>query len=373
MTQLVATWQPALRDIQIHGFALLMVLGVSQRIFHHFYSLPLPNSRLSLVMLPVLNLAVVGEAAGLVLMRLVNPVWAALWYGSVIVLTIATTTLVCDWRLWRTAEDSDRSLKFLRTAYVWLFVSVAMLVLLPLYQAVILRHLAPDSAAAQMGFSHAYYGAARHAITVGFISLMIVGVAAKVVPTLNGVDTKSLSSLWAPFVLINAGCVLRVTGQTLTDFTSLAFPVAGVSGLLEVAGLALWGAHLTLIMCGRARIRHTRAPDSESLASRSIRATDTVGFVLAECPELLDTFLAAGFSPLASAYARQTIARFVTIERACRQAGIDAQQFVTRLNLGRAKAVAPDLPQVHAGFTASGNSDADGCCAAAGKSYENSE
>lgn len=367
LTHLVATWQPALRDIQIHGFALLIVLGVSQRIFHHFYSLRLPSSRLSLAMLPVLNLAVVGEAAGLVLMRTANPVWAALWYGSVIVLTIATATLVWDWRLWGPAEDSDRSLKFLRTAYIWLFVSLAMLVLLPLYQAVILRHFAPDSAAAQMGFSHAYYGAARHAITVGFISLMIVGVAAKVVPTLNGVDTKSLSPLWAPFVLINAGCALRVTGQTLTDFTSLAFPVAGVSGLLEVVGLALWGAHLTLIMCGRARIRHTRTPDGNSLASRSIRATDTVGFVLAECPELLNTFLSAGFSPLASAYARQTIARFVTIERACGQVGIDADQFVTRLNLHRAKAAAPDLPQVNADFTTNGCPGGGGSCAGAGQ------
>jgi hypothetical protein len=92
-----------------------------------------------------------------------------------------------------------------------------------------------------MGFSHAYYGAARHAITVGFVSLMIVGVAAKVVPTLNGVNTRDLSPLWGPFVLINAGCLLRVTGQTLTDFTPAAF-LAGVVGF-GVTGLAQWGGH----------------------------------------------------------------------------------------------------------------------------------
>ena len=60
-----------------------------------------------------------------------------------------------------------------------------------------------------MGFSHAFYGATRHAITVGFVSLMIVGVAAKVVPTLNGISTTRLWPLWGPFVLINwaAACV----------------------------------------------------------------------------------------------------------------------------------------------------------------------
>jgi hypothetical protein len=46
-----------------------------------------------------------------------------------------------------------------------------------------------------MGFSHAFSGATRHAITVGFISLMIMGVAAKVVPTLKGVDVRTLPAL----------------------------------------------------------------------------------------------------------------------------------------------------------------------------------
>ena len=99
---------------------------------------------------------------------------------------------------------------------------------------------------------------------------MIVGVAAKVVPTLNGMQLEVLSPLWGPFVLINLGCALRVVGQTLTDFTATAFPFAGVSGLLEVAGLAMWGTHLWLIMAGKARIR--RRPEtpqaSDSLATQ---------------------------------------------------------------------------------------------------------
>ena len=93
LTALVATWQAPLRDIQIHGFALLMILGVSQRAFHHFYGLPAPSPKLSLVVLPVLILAVIGESVGLVLMRQASHVWAALWYSSVIVLTLATTIL----------------------------------------------------------------------------------------------------------------------------------------------------------------------------------------------------------------------------------------------------------------------------------------
>src|SRR5262249_23281390 len=133
--------------------------------------------------------------------------------------------------------------------------SLAMLVLLPAYQFALLPSLAPDGAATRLGFSHAYYGAVRHAITVGFISLMIMGVAARGVPTLNGVDGRRLPRPWGPFLLLNAGCSLRVFGQTLTDFTATAFPVAGVSGLLEVTALALWGAHLWSVMAGRPSYR----------------------------------------------------------------------------------------------------------------------
>src|SRR5262245_39551112 len=251
LVSLVATWQAPLRDLQIHGFAMLMILGVSQRAFHHFYGLPAPDPRVSRAALVALNAAVAGEALGLVLMRLHHHAWAALWYGSVLGLALAVAVLVAGWRIFAAAPGPGRTLKFLRTAYVWLFVSLAMLVLLPAYQFGLIPWLAPDSTAASIGFSHAYYGATRHAITVGFISLMIVGVAAKVVPILNGLDSRSLPRLWLPYVFINLGCTLRVVAQTATDFSGLTFPAAGVSGVLEVTGLALLGVHLWRMLSGR--------------------------------------------------------------------------------------------------------------------------
>jgi hypothetical protein len=54
----------------------------------------------------------------------------------------------------------------------------------------IVRAAAADAvylAATHTPFSHAYYGSIRHAITVGFASQMIMGVAAYVVPALRGV------------------------------------------------------------------------------------------------------------------------------------------------------------------------------------------
>jgi ABC-type amino acid transport system permease subunit len=336
LVDLVAGWQGSLREIQIHGFALLMILGVSQRIFPHFYGLPAPSSGFAAVALVGLNVAVVGESSGLVLMHYAGHAWAGLWYASVLLLAGTVVTLVRGWHVFAATEESDRSLKFLRAAYVWLFLSLGMLVLLPLYQYGLLAWIAPESGSARLGFSHAYYGAIRHAITVGFISLMIVGVAAKVVPTLNGVDVRALSKLWAPFVLLNLGCALRVASQTATDFTAGAFPVAGVSGVLEVSGLALWGVHLWLIMIGRARARAI-VPAAQFTTGMPITAAHLVGDVLDRYPFLLKTFLACGFRPLANPLFRRTVARFVTIEQACRQVGVDLAPFLQALNASIAK------------------------------------
>ncbi len=104
-------------------------------------------------------------------------------------------------------SERDRSWKFIRAAYTWLLVALGMLPFHILYGVLTRQH-----------FAHSYMGAYRHAFTVGFVSLMIMGVAARVVPILAGLDSKRISSLWGPFVLVNIGCAGRVILQILTDF-----------------------------------------------------------------------------------------------------------------------------------------------------------
>ncbi|HJT78103.1 MAG TPA: DUF1858 domain-containing protein, partial [Gemmataceae bacterium] len=347
LVPLVATWQAPLRDMQIHGFALLVILGVSQRLLPHFYGLPAPGRRVSVAGLVCLNAAVVGEMAGLILMRRAGHAWAGLWYGSVLLLAATVAVLVWRWRVFAATPEADRSLKFLRAAYVWLLLSLAMLVLLPAYQFGLLPWLAPGAGAARLGFSHAFYGATRHAITVGFVSLMIVGVAAKVVPTLNGVDPRRLPSLWLPFLLINAGCTLRVVTQTLTDFTPAAFPVSGASGVLEVLGLAVWAAHLWPMLRGTPAGQPAGLPLPEHqplTRDVPIGPEHLVGEVLDLYPELLGTFVAAGFHALNIPRLRNAVARRVTVARACRLVGVDRARLLADPNAERTRLAARRVP-----------------------------
>jgi hypothetical protein len=334
LLDLIATWQGPLRDLQIHGFAMMMVLGVSQRMFHNFYGLPAPHARRSLIALTGLGLAVAGEIGGFILMRKLGHAWAALWYSSVLLLFVSAAYLVYDWRLFARPREMDRSLKFLRVAYVWLFISLTMLVLLPVYQFAVLPRFAPDSAAVHIGFSHAYHGAVRHAITVGFVSLMIMGVAGKVVPTLTGFDIRKLSKLWLPFVLVNTGCALRVSMQTLTDFTESAYPIAGISGLLELTGLAIWGVSLLRLMRSRSQAEGESWSTTASTAT-PITGESIVADVLKQYPWLLDTFVAAGFDLLRNRLLRNTLARWTTIAEACQRVGVDLANLLDLLNARR--------------------------------------
>lgn len=316
----VATWQAPLRDLQIHGLALFMILGVSLRMLPGLYDLPKVPDRRAWAGLAVLTAALCGEIASFVAYRLTGDHrWAGLLWLAWLALAAGCVAIVLPWRLWRPFPEGDRSEKFIRFAWAWLFVSLAMLLAFPVYQAV-----------SGQPFSHAYYGAIRHAITVGFISLMIMGYGAKVVPTLNGIDPAGLSPLWGPFALINVGCLLRVTTQTLTDFHPGFFAVVGISGTLEVIALAWWGGHLTrLMLAGR---RAWELPRELGPRPARIEAEQIVADVLAWYPATLAVFLAHGFAPLANPALRHTLARRVTIRRAAALRGVDLDALLAALN-----------------------------------------
>jgi hypothetical protein len=195
-----------------------------------------------------------------------------------------------------------------------------MLLLMPLYHRL-----------AGMSFSHAYFGATRHAITVGFVSLMIMGMAAKVVPTLNGVDPRTLGSLRGPFLLLNAGCLLRVLMQIGTDWTTSVYPPLGLSGTLEVTGLAWWGIGLIVLM-----LRGQRAePESAQSAlpvPRRIEPHHRVGDVLEWFPLTENVFLRHGFKAIQNPALRRTVAREVTVAQAARLRGVDPASLLLDLN-----------------------------------------
>lgn len=326
LIQIVATWQAPLRDIQIHGLALFMIVGVSLRMLPGLFNVPQVPPRQAWTALALLFIAVIAEVAVFLAFRITGISWlAALLLPAWLLLFTGIAILLSHWKPWRAFPESDRSAKFVRTAFGWLVLSLMMMMLLPIHQAL-----------SGISFSHAYYGAIRHAITVGFISQMILGYAAKAVPTLNGFDTRRLTPLWGPYVLLNGGCFLRVGIQTGTDWAPGLFPLIGISGVLEVIALGWWGTGLVRLIIAGKRIEQEQtaveAGQITSIRPRRVKAEHRVGKVLEWYPQTEEVFLRYGFRAIKNPILRRTVAAKTPIAAAATIGGVDLETLLRDLN-----------------------------------------
>ncbi|MGH9520129.1 MAG: NnrS family protein [Terriglobales bacterium] len=119
---------------------------------------------------------------------------------------------------------------FLRAAYGWLVVAASLGVWAAL-----------DGAASGTG------GASRHALTVGFIAGMVLTIGPRILPAFSG-----MKALYSPrlmllaLVLLEAGCLLRVTGEVLAypGWLALAWAWLPWSAALEVAAFVVFAYNL---------------------------------------------------------------------------------------------------------------------------------
>ena len=329
----LATFNIPYRDVQLLGIAVVMILGVSLRLLPHAYGFREPSRSWQRFIFWSVNgslcagviLFIAGMAGGN------HWLLAVQWLTTIVLLAVAVG-MPFQYRLFGAVPENerDRGLKFIRAAYIWFIAATVMLVFTPVYNFAIYMPLTGS----RSPFSHAFFGAYRHALTVGFIMMMIVGVSSKVVPTLSGVDVKRARSLWPTFLLLNLGNLTRVSFQIATDFSPAAYQVMGISGFFEVLGLALWGYELV------ANMREGKKLEKEGWSKTLGVALDItpktkVGAVLAHYPQSLEVFLRHGFTPLRNPVLRKTMARAITIEQACRRENVDMTDLIGELKMMR--------------------------------------
>ena len=119
---------------------------------------------------------------------------------------------------------------FLRISYIWLIVSAILGIV-----AALLDHFG------------GIWGAARHALTVGFAATMVFTIGPRVLPHFAGVK-KLLSPavMGLSLLLLNLGCFLRVTFE-IAAYEHLwqpAWRVLPVSAILELSAVTLFAANL---------------------------------------------------------------------------------------------------------------------------------
>jgi hypothetical protein len=241
-TAFVAEWFTPYREAQFLGFVAMMIFGVALVKMHSCFGFQKATRSLGETGFYLWNLGLLLRMAGWVTGHRSGFAQMELFHFGGIVLAAGAVLLVAATRVLDFAYSSNRSQKFVRAAFAWLLVSGLLIVLEPLH----LRAIGEP-------FSHAFTGAIRHAVTVGFISQMIIGVSLTVVARMNDLEDSTLPALWSVFVLLNLGNAARVFLEIGTDYTPGAFLPMGFTGFVELVALGIWA-----VAIGRPMLRTLR-------------------------------------------------------------------------------------------------------------------
>lgn len=158
------------------------------------------------------------------------------WIGSWL-FVVAAAMAVAALRMFEPSEKEAKTRGvhssfpfFVRMAYGWLLVAAALGV-----------------AATRWDTSGGIWGASRHALTVGFISVMILSVGQRILPAFARMRMLwSTKLMFAGLALVTLGCTLRVSCEIIAyqGYAAWAWSVLPISALCELAGLTIYAINI---------------------------------------------------------------------------------------------------------------------------------
>lgn len=206
------------------GFLVPFVWGFSAKWMPVFLGLKAVRPRL-LLSAVIVNLAGVGlTLAG--------------WGSGATVLFVASSAMaIAALRMFEPArqEPKTRGIHrsfpfFVRMAYGWLLAAALLGV-----------------GAALWDSSGGIWGASRHALTVGFVAVMVLCVGQRILPAFAGMRLLwSTRLMFAGLALLTSGCTLRVCSEVLAyqGYANWAWGVLPVSAVLELAGITAFAINI---------------------------------------------------------------------------------------------------------------------------------
>jgi hypothetical protein len=193
-------------------------------------------------------------------------------------------------------------------AFFWLVAALALMTGGVLYESMTTTLL-----------SHAYMGAVRHALTVGFMTTLILGVGQRMIPVLDRTILATPTLTVPILVLIGVGNALRVGSELAVIVTPVAFRIMPISAAMEWLALLLFAITITATMFHRDPL----------LKKGYVAKRSSLAVLLAEHPWIEDRLRPSGTHYLERARSvpdELTIGSFATSE------GFDATELVTRIN-----------------------------------------
>ena len=159
-----------------------------------------------------------------------------------------------------------------------------------------------------------------HLNLLGFMTMMIAGVAYHVLPRFSARTVPWPEGVKYHFLLHNIGLIGMMIAYVIGGPIGTGVDFFSVFALMAGVGLLIMCYNLYFVL-------------SDDLPlTKKITGKMTVARVLGQFPQTLDIFLENGFSSLANPTARATFAKAVTVEKACAKHGVDCEAFIDKLN-----------------------------------------
>jgi len=227
-----AFWDRAFVHAALLGFLGNMVFGVGLHTLSAFMSLPPVRIRLARYALALFNIGVAWHVVAQLLRA--GPAWAAPGLATE---TAGLCLLVVALRVFARRGKKPQYVQgiymryewFLRAAYGWLLAGAMLSLLHDLGLSF--------PAIAFPGFATA---PTLHVLTLGFLSMAIMGMAARMLPIFEGAQLPYQRLMDGAFVSLNGSAALRVGfGLVGTDGATAGLALSGVLGLLALALFAI--------------------------------------------------------------------------------------------------------------------------------------
>lgn len=201
-------------------------------------------------------------------------------------------------------------------AFFWLLLALTLMAGGDLYEA-LTGNVLPQ----------AYMGAMRHALTVGFMTTLILGVGQRLLPVLDRTVLAIPSlTVWI-LVLIGVGNLLRVSSELATVLTPAAFRVMPLSAVLEWLALLLFAIGLTATMFQRDPL----------LRQGCVTRRSSLAVLLAEYPWIEDRLRPSGTGYLERT---RSVPDELTIGSFAQSEGLNAVELVSQINAWLAESAA---------------------------------
>lgn len=299
-------------NLSLIGFAGMFIFGVGQRTMPHFLALDHLNPAAGRAALAALTAGLVIQLASLVLP-----------YPKELLLTSATLELI-GFTLFIIAVPLLGRLPVHRPAAPPFFVSFVRAGFAVGWLGTAGYAAAAVADVLGIAVPRTLTDAYRHAWTIGWITMLVIGVGYRLVPIFFGKPITMPRAIPAIFASILGGVLIRIASDILSTKFPEAYAWVNVSGALILFGMMIFAVEIW-------RLTANEETPATQPATSGITPGSNVAAVLEAYPQLLPVFVRHGFGALQNPVARKTVARFVTIEQAAKKHGVDPAAFMAEL------------------------------------------